>query len=504
MIRGRSLFTPVFSSRLAPFFSEYVDLKRALGRRFEMPSRTLQCLDRFLIDHSAQYSDLTAAAFAAWCLRYEHISSGVLRVRMLEVLSFCLYRSRTDSRCNVPDLRSFSAYHQRVKPHIFTDAEIAKLLCVASGLKRNPASPLRPEVIRLAIVLLYTTGIRRGELLELKLGDYDRREFTLHIRETKNLSVNRDRLSPASQSSRDIEQSLVAGLCLLEAETGQETQMKAGARNQLSAALSDYLTDHLPRLRGTSPHTIHSYRDSMVLLLRFLSQHLSKPVTELDLADLAPPAILAFLSYLEREHNNGEATRNLRLSAIHAFFRFVAARNPEHLDLAQRLLGIPFKRAAQRAIDYLEYDEIDAALNSIKMSTPQGSRDYALLSMMFNTGGRVREIADLRIRDLQLTRPFQVRLFGKGRKERYCPLWPQTAAVLRAFCQQRNLDLHSESHVFLNHRGQPLTRFGIHHILARCLGVAGGEAPNLKKKRLHPHSLRQSRLSVNLFYCVGG
>ncbi len=268
--------------------------------------------------------------------------------------------------------------------------------------------------------------------------------------------------------------------------------MRTGVRNQLSAALSDYLTDHLPRLRGTSPHTIHSYRDSMVLLLRFLSQHLSKPVTALDLADLAPPAILAFLSYLERERKNGVATRNVRLSAIHAFFRFVAARNPEHLELAQRILGIPFKRAVQRAIDYFEYDEIDAVLKAIKRSTPQGSRDYALLSMMFNTGGRVQEIADLRIRDLQLTRPFQVRLFGKGRKERYCPLWPQTAAVLRAFCQQRNQDLRSESHVFLNHRGQPLTRFGIRHILARCLDLAGSEAPNLKKKRLHPHSLRHS------------
>ena len=268
--------------------------------------------------------------------------------------------------------------------------------------------------------------------------------------------------------------------------------MRTGVPNQLSAALSDYLTDHLPRLRGTNPHTIHSYRDSMVLLLRFLSQHLSKPVTALDLADLAPPAILAFLSYLERERKNGVATRNVRLSAIHAFFRFVAARNPEHLELAQRILGIPFKRAVQRAIDYFEYDEIDAVLKAIKRSTPQGSRDYALLSMMFNTGGRVQEIADLRIRDLQLTRPFQVRLFGKGRKERYCPLWPQTAAVLRAFCQQRNQDLRSESHVFLNHRGQPLTRFGIRHILARCLDLAGSEAPNLKKKRLHPHSLRHS------------
>jgi site-specific recombinase XerD len=180
----------------------------------------------------------------------------------------------------------------------------------------------------------------------------------------------------------------------------------------------------------------------------------------------------------------------VRLSAIHAFFHFVAARNPEHLELAQRVLGIPFKRARQRAIDYLEYEEIDAILKAIDRATPQGSRDYALLATMFNTGGRVQEIADLRACDLQLTKPFQV--IGKGRKERYCPLWPQTATVLRSFCQQRNLDLRSESHVFLNQRGQPLTRFGIRHILAGCLGLACERAPNLRKKRLHPHSVQHS------------
>ena len=116
---------------------------------------------------------------------------------MLEVRSFCLYRSRTESRCFVPDLRSFPAYHQRVKPHIFSDAEVAKLLCAASGLRQNPSSPLPPEVIRLAIVLLCATGIRRGELLALKLGDYNRREFTLHIRETK---FYKSRLLPISDS----------------------------------------------------------------------------------------------------------------------------------------------------------------------------------------------------------------------------------------------------------------------------------------------------------------
>jgi len=180
-----SLFIPIFSSRLAPVFARYVDLKRALGRRFDIPARTLQSLDRFLSDQSAKYPDLNAAAFQAWCHTHEHVASGVRRARMLEVRSFCLYRRRTEPQCFVPDLRLFPPYHQRLKPYIFSENEVAKLLGAASCLKRNPASPLRPEVTRLAIVLLFTTGIRRGELLKLTLGDYDPRESTLRIRETK-------------------------------------------------------------------------------------------------------------------------------------------------------------------------------------------------------------------------------------------------------------------------------------------------------------------------------
>lgn len=268
--------------------------------------------------------------------------------------------------------------------------------------------------------------------------------------------------------------------------------MKKQLPNLLGVIVRDYFTDHLPRVRGTSPHTIHGYRDSLVLLLRFLSARHKQPVAELDLNDLDPTGILAFLSYLEQERKSSIATRNVRLTAIHALFRFVASRNPEHLGLAQQVLSIPFKRAPQRAIDYFEREEIDAVLQAIDRTIPQGTRDYALLATMFNTGARVQEIADLRASDLQLARPFQVRLFGKGRKERYCPLWPQTAALLRSFSKERNLDLRSEARVFLNHRGTPLTRFGIRYILARCLARASHDAPNLYKKRLHPHSMRHS------------
>lgn len=262
--------------------------------------------------------------------------------------------------------------------------------------------------------------------------------------------------------------------------------------NLLGGIIRDYFTDHLPRLRGSSPHTIHSYRDSIVLLLRYVAEQRKMPVVALNLADLHPPCILAFLSHLEDERNNSVATRNVRLAAIHAFFRFVASRNPEQLDLAQRVIAIPFKRAPHQVIDYLEYEEIDSILKAVNRTTTQGARDYALLATMFNTGARVQEIMDLRVRDLQLIKPFQVRLFGKGKKERYSPLWPETAAVLRSFCKQRKIELSPEAPLFVNHRGQSLSRFGVRHILSRCLEAASESAPTLVKKRLHPHSMRHS------------
>lgn len=267
---------------------------------------------------------------------------------------------------------------------------------------------------------------------------------------------------------------------------------KPDSANLLGAIVRDYFAEHLPRIRGSSPHTVLSYRDSIVLLLRFVAEQRKVPVAILDLADLDPPHILAFLSHLEARRSNGVATRNVRLAAIHAFFRFVASRNPEQLDLAQKMIAVPFKRAPGRAIDYLEYEEIESILKAVDRTKPQGVRDYALLATMFNTGGRVQEIVDLRVRDLQLIKPFQVRLFGKGRKERYCPLWPETAAVLRSFCKQRKVDGLPESHLFVNQRGQPLSRFGVRYILSRCCDAASDTAPTLARKRLHPHSMRHS------------
>jgi integrase/recombinase XerD len=191
-----------FSSPLAPAFARYVDLKRALGLCFGFPTHTLKSLDRFLRNQPTKYPDLNAAAFQGWCRTHTHLASGVQRRRMLQVYNFCLYRRRTEPRCFVPDPAWFPRPHQTLQPYIFSEQEVARLLEAASGLKRVSWSPLRPEVIRLAIVLLFTTGIRRGELLRLTLGDYDRRNATLLIRESK---FHKSRLLPLN---RDIAEEL--------------------------------------------------------------------------------------------------------------------------------------------------------------------------------------------------------------------------------------------------------------------------------------------------------
>lgn len=262
--------------------------------------------------------------------------------------------------------------------------------------------------------------------------------------------------------------------------------------NPLAEALRAFFAEQLPGLRGLSPHTIRSYRDSLLLLLRFVAARHGRDAADLDLEDLSPDAVVAFLAALEQERRNTVATRNVRLAAIHTFFRFLATQAPERLAHAQQVLGIPSKRTGPRPIAYLEYAELAAVLAAVDQTTRDGRRDYALLATLFNTGARVQELLDLRVRDLHLTPPYQLRLVGKGRKERMCPLWPQTAARLRALCAEWQLDLRAEARIFLNHRGQPLTRFGVRFLLAKYLRRAAAAAPTLAQKALHPHSLRHS------------
>lgn len=262
--------------------------------------------------------------------------------------------------------------------------------------------------------------------------------------------------------------------------------------NALARALRRFFAEHMPLTRGLSPHTVRCYRDAFALLLRFLASHKSQDVVDLDIVHLDPEGVVAFLDYLETSRRNCVRTRNARLAAIHAFARFFASQHPEHLEHCQRLLAVPFKRAPSHSVDYLEAEEFRAILDAVDRTTVAGRRDLTLLLVMFNTGARVQEVLDLRPRDLQLVRPLQVRLFGKGRKERICPLWPRTAEVLQALLAEAGLDATSSEQFFRNRRGGPLTRFGVRYILRKYAACAQSAVPGLARKRVHPHTIRHS------------
>ena len=182
----------------------------------------------------------------------------------------------------------------------------------------------------------------------------------------------------------------------------------------------------------------------------------------------------------------------MRLAAIHAFFRYCAMEHPARLAHCQRVLAVPFKRTGSRPVEYLEHDEIEAVLGVVDRRTVDGRRDYTLLATMFNTGARVQEIVVLNVADLRLDAPAQVRLHGKGRKERVCPLWPQTADLLRALLAERGREPQSNEPVFRNHRGMRLTRFGVRYLLQKYCTRAQAAVPALRTKCLHPHSMRHS------------
>jgi integrase/recombinase XerD len=180
------------TSLMGPHIARYVTLKQALGREYDGVRRVLAHVDHFV---TTRGGDLTRDTFAGWCLTLQHLASATRRDRMRVVRNFCLYRRRREPAYFLPDARLFPARHQVVRPHLFTGADVVRLLDVVNALPPAPTSPLRTENLRLAIVILYTTGVRLGELVRLTLGDYDGRDHTLLIRDSK---FHKSRLVPLS------------------------------------------------------------------------------------------------------------------------------------------------------------------------------------------------------------------------------------------------------------------------------------------------------------------
>lgn len=260
--------------------------------------------------------------------------------------------------------------------------------------------------------------------------------------------------------------------------------------------LADYVQPffyrYLIEMKGSSPCTILSYRDTLKLLLHFSASELKKKSDQLTIEDMNEKMILSFLNYLERRRGNSSVTRNARLSGIRSFFGYIAREAPEMLGQCREVRLIPKKRTKHRTIEYLSAQEMKAMFDVIDTSSRTGLRDRTLLLILYNTGARVQEIVDLCITDLKLEPPSQVKILGKGRKQRACPLWPETVKMLKSYISSRGLVETDNHRLFLNANGKPLTRFGVRYIIRRYAKKASQRCPSLKDKVISPHTFRHS------------
>lgn len=251
-----------------------------------------------------------------------------------------------------------------------------------------------------------------------------------------------------------------------------------------------FLIEEMGADRNLSPNTQKSYRDTIRLLFRYVDEQQGAEPVRVTVEQIDAAVVRGFLAHLEHERGNATSTRNLRLTALHSLFRFIARQAPELVDHAAAIQAIPPRRATVPAMAYLEKHEIDAMLAAPDRARAQGRRDHALLLFLYNTGARASEAARVRVADLAPdTR--SVRLDGKGRKVRTCPLWSRTAEVLRELLGPR-IDGPREAPVFLNVHGRPITRYGVHGLVVRTANKAAETAPSLRDKRVSPHTVRHA------------
>ncbi len=258
----------------------------------------------------------------------------------------------------------------------------------------------------------------------------------------------------------------------------------------LAPTLQAFFTDRLIRQRNASGNTIVAYRDTMRLLLGYVTARTGTAPSRLDIDELDAPMIAGFLDHLEQVRGNSVRTRNARLSAIHSLFRHAALTHPEHADSIARVLAIPPKRFDRALIAYLTEDEVDALLAACDLATWTGRRDHALLLLAAQTGLRISELTGLTPGDVHLGAGPHVACHGKGRKDRITPLTRATVTVLRDWIAE--LGSHPGGPLFPTRRGTRLSRDAIEHRLARYTATAATGCPSLRGKTITAHVLRHT------------
>lgn len=272
--------------------------------------------------------------------------------------------------------------------------------------------------------------------------------------------------------------------------------------------LSAFFTKYLPGECGLSANTISSYRDTFLLLFHYLRDEKGVRIERLQLEDFRKELIRDFLDWIETGRHCSVATRNVRLTAIHSFFRYLQFECPDLLLEWQRILDIRVKKTERGTLNYVSLDGIRLLLQMPDQHTRTGRRDIALLSLMYDTGARVQEIADLTPSAVRLAAPGTVKLIGKGKKARIVPLMDRQIDILSRYIVENKLDSPNANQypLFAGRRGEKLTRAGMSYILKKYTRMARVQDASVIPPRLSPHCLRHSKAmhllqsGVNLVY----
>jgi len=277
--------------------------------------------------------------------------------------------------------------------------------------------------------------------------------------------------------------------------------------NDFATNLTAFFGNYLSGVKNLSGNTILSYRDTFRLLLIFCRDIRKINPEKLCFKMISDTLINNFLAWLECERNCSIATRNQRLVAIHAFFRYVQVQEPAQLHLCQRVLQIPCKKYQQPVVRHLTPEQTKNLLTAPDSSTRSGRRDMTLLSVLYDTGARVQELCDLCVRDIRLDRPAVITLTGKGRKIRHVPILGNTVELLRTYMRENGLLSNNklDAPLFFNQQHSKLSRGGINHILQKYATMQITKFPKITQT-LTPHVIRHSKAmhlyqsGVNLVY----
>ncbi|HUC14482.1 MAG TPA: tyrosine-type recombinase/integrase [Acidimicrobiales bacterium] len=260
--------------------------------------------------------------------------------------------------------------------------------------------------------------------------------------------------------------------------------------SSLSPLLQSFFIDRLRRQHRASPKTVAAYRDCLKMLVAFAAERAAKEPVRLDLEDLDARVVSAFLDHLEQVRGNSVRTRNARLAAVRAFYRYAAFERPEAAELVQRVLAIPQKRFDKATISFLSPKEADALLAAPDKRTWTGRRDHAMLLVCLESGLRVSELTSLRVGDVVLSKPAYVHCQGKGRKARSTPATTATTAVLKAWVAERGGS--PEAPLFPTRTGGHLGRSAVEHLVTKYAALASQRCPSVAHKNVTPHVLRHS------------